>query len=221
MGKSDGGAAEGGNATPTPGGPCPRCVKIFDGTTLDGWIPAPANSWNVLDGTMNSLKLDGHIYTAKDYGNVRLFFSVRQVSGNHQPGILLFGTRPASPAQKGARGLNGIQFQPPNGYAWDYRPGRGSPGALFSRPSKPSFNKNMWHQCEVLIKEAGTIRAACCPLTGSGPCGKAVECFGFKDPSAGKKAPIAWQIHNNGINDQYKDVYVEENPEVDDLLSTK
>ncbi|HXU82311.1 MAG TPA: DUF1080 domain-containing protein [Polyangia bacterium] len=192
-------------------------TKIFDGTTLTNWEQRPANSWEVKDGVMASKgTARGYINTKADYGDYRLIFSLRQVSGNHQPCILIYGIRPPPNDALGA-----IQVQPPNGYTWDYRPGHNTSGAaLFTKYPHPKLDAKKWNQCEVLVKQSGTFRFACCELTGSGPC-KATEILKFNDPTAGRKGPIAWQMHNNGIHDEYKDVYVEENPKVDDLISTK
>jgi hypothetical protein len=41
------------------------------------------------------------------------------------------------------------------------------------------------------------------------PDSKAVEVLAFKDPAAGKAGPIAWQMHNPGLFDEYKDVSIE------------
>ena len=43
----------------------------------------------------------------------------------------------------------------------------------------------------------------------------------FKDPAAGKVGPIAWQMHNAGLFDEYKDVTIESDPKVDDLITVK
>ena len=50
---------------------------------------------------------------------------------------------------------------------------------------------------------------------------KAVEVLQFNERSAGKPGPIAWQMHNKGLFDEYKDVRVEVNPASDELLTTK
>ena len=39
----------------------------------------------------------------------------------------------------------------------------------------------------------------------------------FKDPTAGKVGPIAWQMHNAGILDECKDVTMELDPKDDNL----
>ena len=36
-----------------------------------------------------------------------------------------------------------------------------------------------------------------------------VEVLAFQDPAAGKIGPIAWQMHNAGLFDEYKDVTIE------------
>jgi hypothetical protein len=39
--------------------------------------------------------------------------------------------------------------------------------------------------------------------------------------SAGKAGPIAWQMHNAGLFDEYKDVTIELDPKEDDLITVK
>ena len=36
---------------------------------------------------------------------------------------------------------------------------------------------------------------------------------------AGKRGPVAWQMHNAGLFDEYKDVGVEVNPKEKELVS--
>jgi hypothetical protein len=50
---------------------------------------------------------------------------------------------------------------------------------------------------------------------------KAVEVLDFRDPAAGKVGPIAWQMHNAGLFDEYKDVTIERNPKDDELISVR
>jgi hypothetical protein len=50
---------------------------------------------------------------------------------------------------------------------------------------------------------------------------KAVEVLQFHVPEAGKRGPIAWQMHNPGLFDEYKDVAVEVDPKEKELLSVK
>jgi hypothetical protein len=129
----------------------------------------------------------------------------------HKPCTVLFGKRPANPTAP-ARALGGAQFQPPNGGSWNY-----GVGGTFNRPMNPMFDVSKWHQCEVLAKEAGSFRAACCPV-GATPC-KAVGVLDWKGP--GKKYPFDIMMHNGGLFDEYRDIWVEVSPTVDDLLSTK
>src|ERR1043166_5976723 len=61
----------------------------------------------------------GVIYTKGDYGNFRLVFKMRHVSGqpDHQACILIFCSRPPE-GEKGRDALAGIQLQVPNGWSW-------------------------------------------------------------------------------------------------------
>jgi hypothetical protein len=212
----DAGAPPADAAVPTMAGAapygCTKCTKIFNGTNLDGWV-TNAGAWVVKDGVMASTGVNGDIYTKDDLGDYRIFFQVRHVKGNpdHKPCTVMFGKRPADPT-KAARSLGGAQFQPPNGGSWNY-----GVGGTFNRPVNPNFDATKWHQCEVLVKEAGSFRAACCPL-GDAPC-KGVEVLTWKGP--GRKHPFDIMIHNPGLFDEYKEIWLETSPAVDDLLSTK
>ena len=205
---TEGGAAVPGNA---PYG-CSGCKRIFDGQTLNGWHTAPG-AWEVKEGALSSTGVNGDIYTAQDYGSYRIFFQVKQIKGNHKPCTTLFGKRPASPTAVG-RGLGGAQFQPPNGASWDY-----GAGGTFTRATNPNFNVNNWHQCEVVVKEAGEFKAACCPVNEGGAACKGTLVLSWK--GTGRKHPFNFMIHNPGLFDQYRDVWLEENPTDEGFLSQK
>jgi hypothetical protein len=49
----------------------------------------------------------------------------------------------------------------------------------------------------------------------------AVEVLRFKDAGAGQKGPIAWQMHNATLFDEYKDVVIEIDPQIDDLITSR
>jgi hypothetical protein len=175
--------------------------------------------WTVKDGAMASTGAGrGVIYTAKDFGRFRLMFTMRHVSGNpdHQACVLIFCTRPRAD-EKPLDALAGIQFQVPNGGHWDYRPGmNNNGGAEFTSVNKTHFDVHDWSRVEILADAAtGVARMAVAQPVG----GKAVEVLNFKDPAAGKVGPIAWQMHNAGLFDEYKDVVVEADPK-DDILIT-
>jgi hypothetical protein len=220
------GSADGGPAAP-PGPPgsfpgCPGCKSIFDGKTLDGWEQDPAGSFVVKAGAIASTGKGAHAWTKEDYGDYRIIFSVRQIMGGHKPCTTLFCTRP--PGGKAARGLNGIQFQPPLGGSWDYRPGKNSaPDAthwIYPNP-RPTFVVTKWHRCEILARSStGEFRGACCEIEGKDSC-KGVEVLHYKDPTAGKKGPFALMMHNAGLFDEYKDFWVETDPMGDDLVTMK
>jgi 3-keto-disaccharide hydrolase len=201
---------------------CPKCKPIFDGTTLNGWIQDPAGSFEVKAGAIASTGKGAHAWTKDDYGEFRIIFSVRQVKGNHKPCTTLFNTRPAN--GKAARGLSGIQFQPPLGGSWDYRPGKnvGPNGTAWTYPNpRPMFDVAKWNRCEILARAStGEFRGACCEIEGKTTC-KAQEVLHFKDASAGKKGPFALMMHNGGLFDEYKDLWVETDPVGDELVTTK
>jgi len=180
--------------------------------------PSVTTGWVVKDGAMASTGSGrGVIYTAKDYSRFRLMFTMRHVSGNpdHQACVLIFCTRPRG-EEKPLDALGGIQFQVPNGGHWDYRPGmNNSGGAEFTTVTKTHFDVHEWSRVEILADAAtGMARMAVAQPVGS----KAVEVLDFKDPAAGKTGPVAWQMHNAGLFDEYKDVTIEPDPKSGDLL---
>jgi hypothetical protein len=197
-----------------------RTRPIFDGRTLDGWVQIPADSWEVKQGVMASRGAGrGVIYTRDDHARYRLVFVMRHVSGkpDHQACVLIFGTRPEA-GQKPLDALGGIQFQPPNGGHWDYRPGHNNAGSAFARLPHSKFKPDEWFQVELLVDApAGTARMAVAQPVGA----KAEEVLRFTLPEAGKAGPIAWQMHNRGLFDEYKDVRIEVDPTSDDLITTR
>lgn len=178
-----------------------------------------SSGWMVRDGVMASMGTGrGVIYTMKDYSRYRLMFTMRHVSGkpDHHACVLIFCTRPQA-EEKPLDALGGIQFQVPNGGHWDYRPGRNDVGsAEFKTVTKTQFDVHAWSRVEMLVDaKSGTARMA----VAQPPEGRAVEVLDFRDPTAGKSGPIAWQMHNAGLFDEYKDVTVEVNPKDNNLIT--
>jgi hypothetical protein len=168
------------------------------------------NGWVVHNGAMRSIGAGrGVLYTKKDYGRFRLAFTMRHVSGNpdHQACVLIFCTRPSG-NDKPLDALGGIQFQVPNGGHWDYRPGmNNNGGAAFTSITKTKFDVHEWSRVEIVADAStGTARMTVAQPVES----QAVDVLEFRDPAAGKPGPIAWQMHNAGLIDEYKDVTVEE-----------
>src|SRR3954470_1393860 len=121
-------------------------VSMFDGKTLDGWTPSKAAGWTVSKGAIHGTGTAGRgwIYYNKPVDTFRWIFNVRQVSGNHAPTVLIWGsTMPLRDA------LDAIQFQPPNGGHWDYRKGHNNGGSKFFKQSPhPKIDIHQWAQCE-------------------------------------------------------------------------
>jgi hypothetical protein len=180
-----------------------------------------STGWTVKDGAIASTGAGrGTLYTAGDYSHYRLTFLMRHVSGkpDHQACVLVFCTRPKD-GEKPLDALGGIQFQVPNGGHWDYRPGHNNGGnGEYTTPTKTKFDNKKWSQVEILVDASkGTARMAVAQPPGS----KAVENLDFNVPEAGKTGPIALQMHNGGLFDEYKDIAIEVDPKMDDLISTK
>ncbi len=205
-----------------------RMTPLFDGRTLDGWSLSTKSTnnvditkaWTVKDGAMASLgEGRGVLHTKREFGNFRLIFTLRHVSGqpDHQACVLIYCTAPVE-GEKPLDALGGIQFQPPNGGSWDYRPGKNNSGkGLFTRLPHPKFDAHEWSQIELLVHTNGTARMAVAQPPGT----KAVEVLAFQDPTAGKRSPIAWQMHNKGLFDEYKEVRIEEEPKEDKLITVE
>ena len=189
---------------------CSGCRRLFDGKTLDGWVTVEG-AWVIKEGALASTGKANDIFTKEDIGDARIFFQVRQINGDHKPCTTLFGNRPAGTS--GSRGLSGAQFQPPNGAFWNY-----GVGGTFKRLVNPNFDVKQWHQCEILIKEAGSFRAACCPFDAATPC-KGVEVLQWT--GKGKKFPFDIMMHNGGLFDEYREIWIEKNQTDDSFLSQK
>ncbi|TCO57082.1 family 16 glycoside hydrolase [Actinocrispum wychmicini] len=195
------------SADPNPYGD-PNLVSMFDGKTLDGWTQAADGQFKVQNGAIhaNGTARGWVYYTKQQAGTFRWIFNVRQVKGNHAPTVLIWGT--TAPIRDA---LSAIQFQPPNGGHWDYRPGHNNGGgSLFKQFPHTKFDVKKWAQCELIADQTtGVARMACCPLPDKATTCKATEVLRFTDKTAGRVGPLAIQIHNKGINDEYKGLYLE------------
>jgi 3-keto-disaccharide hydrolase len=178
------------------------------------------NGWVVKDGVMASTGSGrGVIYTANDYSRFRLMFTMRHVSGDpdHQACVLIFCTRPKA-GELPLDALAGIQFQVPRGGHWDYRPGQNNNGgAEFTLITKPDYDPHQWSRVEILADASkGKARMA----VAQPPENRGIEVLDFGDASAGKTGPIALQMHNAGLFDEYKDLSIDTNP-TDELITVK
>jgi hypothetical protein len=132
---------------------------------------------------------------------------------NHWPCVLVFGPDPKLDA------LGAVQFEMPKDYTWDYRPGKNNDGrAFFTHIGKiPDVTKSDWARCEILVDAAtGSARSSAAQPIGS----QAIEITDFKDTSIKNiPTPFAIQSHNKGQFDEYKDIMIEVNPKVMQLLT--
>jgi hypothetical protein len=204
------------------GGAGEAVSALFTGNSLAGWKAIPAGSWVLKDGAMASTGAGrGVLYTAGDYLDYRVIFSVRQISGDHWPCVLYFCKRPPE-GQNGLDALGAVQWQPPGTGRWDYRPGKNNDGsAFYVIVNNPHLDRSRWAQCEIIVRGGkGTARMGCCQAVAGGAC-KAGEMLRFQDASAGRRGPFALQMHNAGIHDEYRDISVEIDPKNDSLFLGK
>jgi len=76
----------------------------------------------------------------------------------------------------------------------------------FTRLVRPAHNIHEWSRIEIVADASkGVARMAAAQPVGS----NAIEVLTFNDPTAGKAGPIAWQMHNPGLFDEFKDVTLE------------
>jgi len=186
----------------------PNLISMFDGKTLTGWTQSKSGLWSANNGTIHGNgTARGWIYFNKQQvGSFRWIFNVRQVVGNHAPTVLIWGT--TTPIRDA---LSAIQFQPPNGGHWDYRPGHNNGGGkLFKQSPHPKISTKQWAQCELIANMAtGVAQMACCPLKGTAVTCKATLVLTFTDKTAGRVGPLAIQVHNKGITDEYRQLWYE------------
>jgi hypothetical protein len=186
-------------------------VSMFDGKTLDGWTDSDTGGWTVVNSTLHSTgNARGYLYYNKQQvGDFRWIFNVRRYAitgAAHDPTVLIWGT--TDPIRDA---LSAIQFQPPNSYHWDYRPGQNDAGnSEFTVVKHSRFDITKWAQCEIVAtKSTGVARMACCELPGTATSCNGTEIIDFKNATAGVVGPLALQVHNAGIQDEYKGLYVE------------
>lgn len=186
----------------------PNLVSMFDGKDLSTWTSSKSGLWSATGGAIhgNGTARGWLYYNKQQAGTFRWIFTLRQVKGNHKPTVLIWGT--TDPIRDA---LSAIQFQPPNGGHWDYRPGHNDGGGkLFKQLPHTSIDIKKWAQCELIGNmTTGVARMACCPLTGTAVTCKGVEVLQFTDKTAGRVGPLALQVHNSGIQDEYKNLYIE------------
>lgn len=199
----------------------PNCKKMFNGENYKGWI-ADESTWSIVDGAMQGLGGTSRLaYTEEDYGSFRMIFSGRLVGDkNDHLGVLFWGSRPTDPASPMIDNAGWIQFMPPFAMMWNYHPPKHS--FLESETLAPIYDdwehKTAWCTTEILCNlENGTMRAA---VDG-------VEVSKFKWKWADERidlekriiaGPIGMFRHGKGTS-QYKDIYIEANPQ-DDILIT-
>ena len=210
-------------APPGPGRPAdpyPGCAKIFDGKSFQGWEADPS-TWSIVDGAMRGVGGSSRLaYTTADHGSFRLIFTARMapVNGDHL-GILFWGDRPKDPSRPKVDNAGWIQFMPPFGGMWDYHPPmhHNLPHETLAKGSRDSAR---WSTTELLCNlDKGTLRAAVD--------GVEIVRYTHPDPAERKDperriipGPIGMFRHGAGAS-EYKEIYLEDNPKEDRLLTIR
>jgi len=196
----------------------PGLKKIFDGVSFDGWEADPS-TWSIVDGAIKGVGGSSRLcYTKKDYGSFRIIFTSRMdpVNDDHL-GFMFWGDRPTDPARPKVDGAGWLQFAPPIGWMWDYHPPKHH-GPKLERIAMGSKDFTQWSTTEVVCNlEKGTMSAA---VDG-------VELVRYFHPYPAERTdpekrivagPVCMMRHGGGTS-IYKDIYIEENPREDKLIT--
>jgi len=188
--------------------PCPKCERIFDGQTWNGWEHDDTN-WTIVDGAMRGFGKGARAaFTKADYGSFRLIVTSRMSPVNQDHlGVLFWGPRPEPGSLAFTRNL---QVQPPHGAMWDYFEN----AALEREVLIPgSRDYESWNTTEILANlPKGSLRVAVD--------GREIVRYTDKDPSRLTKGPIGMQKHGSG-GSEYKDIFIEADPAEDVLYTVK
>jgi hypothetical protein len=136
--------------------PCPKCQRIFDGRTWEGWEHDPQN-WTIVDGAMRGFGSGARAaFTKADYGSFRLVVTSRMAPVNKDHlGILFWGPRPAEGSLAYSKNL---QVQPPHGAMWDYFENKALEREVVT-PGSRDFES--WNVTEILANlKTGSVRVA-------------------------------------------------------------
>ncbi len=177
----------------------PALVSIFDGKTMAGWDGA-ASVWSAKDGVMTGGGQRGQATTQKSYGSFRFVVTMRLSAGNDHLGICLWGTK---------RVFDCLLVVPPSGAIYDYVTNKTERAIQFDPEAKRTF-----HRTEVLANlQTGVVKVA---VDG-------VARPDYKDPlfARRKAGPIGLQLHSGGIKVEFKEMFAEENPKEDRLITLK
>lgn len=196
-------------------GPVAGTYSIFDGKTLNGWEQGPANYFSVLNGVIDG-KGTGTVHgqllvTQANYGDFRIIVSSYLVAqgGSGHLGICFWGGRTPVGQYNGCK-----LIIPPYGAGatWDYSTNGGL--NTVTKIADPVIN-DTWNTTEILC----FLARGFCRVAINGTAVLTYQEVNLKSIQAG---PIGLQIHD-GTNEevQYKDVFVDPAPTVDQLLTVK
>lgn len=201
-------------ASPAALAQTPVLNSIFDGTTLNGWNQNPAGSFevNATDGTIETTgSARGFLYTTATYSSYRVLYTVRQNVWLHWPTVLFFGTSDTADA------MDGIQFQLPKDFGWDYQPtgefaNKNLPVTTYNSGPPGTQETGVWYRCEILINTAAGSADSACSILGNTTAYHIMHFENAAVPIQNIPTPFAIQCHQTHVSDEYKNILVETNP---------
>lgn len=190
-------------------------VAIFDNKTMAGW-KGRTDTWSIKDNALHGMGTRSAILSDGDYDNFRLFVRSRNVNNKSHMGICFWGQRDP------AFGFGQCTLvMPHDGGQWDYHNGAPNGGGVAHQSPPPKATGSQvpvqteFYYTELLVDMAKkTIK-----MESNG----VFMIDHHNDPSLTLwKGPIGFQIHDNTIECEHKDIFVEANPkEADKLLYLK
>jgi hypothetical protein len=200
----------------------PALNSVFDGKTLDGWNQVPAGTFeiNATEGAIETTgSARGFLYTTQTYSAYRILYSVYQNLYLHEPSVLFFGTSDTADA------MDGLQFELPTNISWDYQQ-TGKYANTFlpvtsynNGPEDKGEQIKTWYRCEMLVNTANASADSACsfedePTTAS-------HIMYFKNsavPVEDIPTSFALQAHQTGVSDEYRNILIENNPPLNELV---
>jgi hypothetical protein len=197
-------------------------IKLFNGTTLDGWEGYP-DLWSVKDGVIvarndKPLTFSTYLLTKKSYTDFRLTFAAKLVESEMHSGVCFWGEvrptvskDPEKDRTKYTYAGHLVMF--PSGWGmYDLFGRNGLP--VNGGPAKKVGKQHDWNDMEILA-QGNRVRLA---VNG-------VQVVDWRDPEPEriKAGPIGLQLHSNKVPQeiQFKGLVVETFPKEDRLLTVK
>jgi hypothetical protein len=168
-------------------------------------------AWVIKEGALASTGKANDIFTKEDIGDARIFFQVRQIKGDHKPCTTLFGNRPGR-HQRQPRPV-GRAVPAAQRRLLELRRGR-----HLQAPRQPELRRQAVAPVRDRHQGGRLVPRRLLPLRRREPL------QGRRGPAVdrqGKKFPFDIMMHNGGLFDEYREIWIETSPKEDGFLSQK